>query len=872
MDLTQSKWTKALGALALTMATASAAAAQDGPFIAQDGLLVIEMESGDPTGSWESETALGGHTGSSYIRWNGPNLFHQPGSDIFGFDFELEEAGRYHFRLHNRHDHPDSTEANDVWVRMDGGAWVKVFSWQRGQWTWTTQHEFDHHTKPPAEYQLTAGSHRIEFSGRSHDFMIDRLHLYRDHVANALSLSHPESPREDVNDRPLAGILIHPASVPAGDKFRTAVRIDGGRSFDPDGDSINHRWTVRGVRFNGSSTPNQSRLEVRVSGDFAVPVKLQVSDGEEADAEWAYINIEGHGATLSGGGAVWHPVTLDFEGPECSETANNPNPFLDYRLNVTFTGPDGSEVVVPGFFAGDGQGGGAGDVWRCRFNPDQSGIWTYSASFRSGANVAVSVAPAPGSAHSFDGAQGSFAVLPRDASAPGLLRDGRLEYVGEHYLKARDGDFFVKTGTNSPENFMAFAGFDDVQDNGGVGIIHEYGPHRRDWRAGDPYFRSSSTGIDSKGIIGSLNYLGEQGVNAIYFLPMNLGGDGQDTCPFIGYTKTRYNKTHYDVSRLHQWNAVLNHAQERGILVHFVLAETEIGNENWLDDGAMGIERKLFFRELSARFGYLNGLKWNLSEENDYSVATLRQMAAYLDAVDPYDHITAVHTHPDDVAIYQHLYGDPLFDAASVQYLPQSVEGMTHLVRQESREASRKWIIDMDENGMWDVGLSGSNATEMRQQVLYDVLFSNGGVEWYCGYHPLPLGGDVRLEDFRTREEMWRYSRIAREFLEDHFDLEQAVPGDHLVQMGPSEFGGAETLLQHDRRMAIFLPHAQTAPTVDLRHHDGLYSVRWISPRTGQVVAQGSPVSQTDGTTTVLQVVAPFPEKDWIVLLERIDG
>ncbi|MEE2940755.1 MAG: hypothetical protein VX460_10255, partial [Planctomycetota bacterium] len=218
------------------------------------------------------------------------------------------------------------------------------------------------------------------------------------------------------------------------------------------------------------------------------------------------------------------------------------------------------------------------------------------------------------------------------------------------------------------------------------------------------------------------------------------------------------------------------------------------------------------------------------------------------------------------------LYGDPLFDAASVQYLPQSVEGMTHLVRQDSREASRKWIIDMDENGMWDVGLSGSNAGEMRQQVLYDVLFSNGGVEWYCGYHSLPLGGDVRMEDFRTREEMWRYSRIAREFLEEHFDLERAVPGDHLVQMGPAEFGGAETFLQHHRRMAIYLSHASTAPTVDLRHHDGVYSVQWISPRTGQVAAHGPDVTQTDGTLTVLQVVAPEPQQDWIVLLERIDG
>ena len=126
---------------------------------------MVEMESGAPAGSWRTESALGGHAGSSYIRWDGPNLFHQPGSDIFGFDFELAQEGRYHFRLHNRHDHPDSTEANDVWVRMDGGAWVKVFSWQRGQWTWTTQHEFNHHDKPPAEYQLTAGAHRIEFSG-----------------------------------------------------------------------------------------------------------------------------------------------------------------------------------------------------------------------------------------------------------------------------------------------------------------------------------------------------------------------------------------------------------------------------------------------------------------------------------------------------------------------------------------------------------------------------------------------------------------------------------------------------------------------------------------------------------------------------------
>ena len=136
----------------------------------------------------------------------------------------------------------------------------------------------------------------------------------------------------------------------------------------------------------------------------------------------------------------------------------------------------------------------------------------------------------------------------------------------------------------------------------------------------------------------------------------------------------------------------------------------------------------------------------------------------------------------------------------------------------------------MDENGMWDVSLSGSSATEMRQQVLYDVLFSNGGIEWYCGYHPLPLGGDVRLENFRTREEMWRYSRIAREFLEDHFDLARATPGDHLVQTGASAFGGAETFLEPHHRMAaaIACPDRAHDPTTNLH---GVYSVRFSLER-----------------------------------------
>lgn len=46
-----------------------------------------------------------------------------------------------------------------------------------------------------------------------------------------------------------------------------------------------------------------------------------------------------NGGVISGELKKWHIVTMDFEGPEATESDNEPNPFLDYRLNVEFVGP-----------------------------------------------------------------------------------------------------------------------------------------------------------------------------------------------------------------------------------------------------------------------------------------------------------------------------------------------------------------------------------------------------------------------------------------------------------------------------------------------------------------------------------------------------
>jgi len=124
--------------------------------------------------------------------------------------------------------------------------------------------------------------------------------------------------------------------------------------------------------------------------------------------------------TVSGMMRQWYPVTVDFAGPTASETDNAPNPFLDYRLNVAFTSPSGKRYDVPGYFNTDGHGGTRGNVWETKFTPSESGTWSYKASFRKGAKVAVDLSSTAGTATSFDGTSGSFSVSARDPNGRGF--------------------------------------------------------------------------------------------------------------------------------------------------------------------------------------------------------------------------------------------------------------------------------------------------------------------------------------------------------------------------------------------------------------------------------------------------------------------
>ncbi len=562
----------------------------------------------------------------------------------------------------------------------------------------------------------------------------------------------------------------------------------------------------------------------------------------------------------------WHPVTIDFTGPFAHETDDNPNPFLDYRLQVTFVGPQGQTYHVPGFFAGDGLGNGSGNIWRVIFAPDSAGNWQYTAAFHAGANIAVELGMNNGAPHSFHGASGTIQVNHSACQQPGFLGYGRLEYVGQHYLKFADGGYWIKGGADSPENFLAYAGFDNTFDQGGLipDFLHYYQPHVADWQPGDPNFVSEERGYDAKGIIGALNYLAGQEINSIYFLPMNLGGDGQEVYPFVGPENTPYDKTHYDVSKLHQWGIVFNHAQNKGIALQFVLAETEFPNRIWLDGGGLGVERKLFYRELIARFGYLLAIKWNLSEENEYSIDQLQQFASYIRALDWNKHQIAVHTHLDDFSDYLQLLGDQNFTNTSIQYTSDMANIFVDSWRIYSANTGHPWVLDMDENF---TSLTSWNEDALRVDVLYPVYFSGGNIEWYMGYYHLPLGGDLNLEDFRTREKMWRYTRYARNFIGHNLPFWEMHPHDALLNGENISRGDGQVLVKPDEVYALFVPVADGSGQLNLSGAPGSFRLRWFDPRNGIFVGEVRTVSG-DGMVNIGLPPVDIGS-DWVVLLQN---
>ena len=600
--------------------------------------------------------------------------------------------------------------------------------------------------------------------------------------------------------------------------------------------------------------------------------------------------------SISGELRQWHKVTLTLTGPEADELSTAPNPFMDYRMMVTFAHESGAPTYqVPGYFAGDGNAANssatAGNKWRAHLAPDKSGRWTYRISFLSGKEVALAAASQGQRVAPFDGSSGTFQVGVTDKKSPDFRARGRLQYTGGHYLKfAGTGEYYIKLGADSPETLLAYTDFDGTVARKPQVPLHTFAPHSADWRAGDPVWKDGK----GKGLIGAVNYLASKGVNSISFLPYNAGGDGDNVWPFTA----RDDKFHYDVSKLDQWQIVFDHAQQKGIYLHFKLQENEI-DDNFrsgktvvipesLDGGDTGPERKLYVRELVARFGYLLALNWNIGEENTQSSEQQLAMAMNLTGSDPYSgHHVVVHTFPSEQEkVYPPLLGSRSpFTGASLQMMWNAVHERTIRWLLASAQAKKPWVVTNDEQGPAGLGVPpdpgyagfagkdvkgmdvGYTLHDIRKYTLWGNLMAGGaGVEYYFGYG-LP-DNDLVAENFRSRDKSWDYARIAIDFFHSSkipfWDMRNA---DELV--GNEKHDNSRYCFAKANEIyLVYLPSGGAAQ-LDLSKATGQFSIEWFDPRNGGAVMRGSVTAVKGGAPASVGMPPDNPDEDWLAVVRR---
>ncbi len=583
------------------------------------------------------------------------------------------------------------------------------------------------------------------------------------------------------------------------------------------------------------------------------------------------------GVTITGELKKWHAVTLTFDGPHCSET-DPYNPFFNYRLDVTFTHQEtGKSYKVPGYFAADGKAGmtsaDSGNKWRVHFSPDEIAKWDYSVQFKKGKWVAIrSRTDRVPSGKYMDGVTGGFAIGATDKTGRDFRAHGRLQYVGERYLRlAESGKYFFKCGTDAPENFLAYYGFDGgfASDGRKDNLVKTWGPHLRDWKEGDPQWSDGR----GKEIIGALNYLSSKGLNAFSFLTNNIEGDDQNVFPYIDYDTW----DRFDCSKLDQWGIVFDHAQKKGLFLHFKTMEYE--NQGLLDFGGIGGYTKLYYRELIARFGHHLALNWNLCEEfGDWGgfdgVTTMpkcateyKALAQYIHDIDPYHHHMVIHNGDE----FDPLYGEEFrLTGASLQTTEEDfrrVNPLTKRVIDRSAAAGKTWAVACDEPGDPSHALipdaDDPEHFNARTNGLWGNLLAGGwGTEWYFGYQH--AHSDLSCQDYRSRDLFWDMGVLCITFFaENDFPVTEMSSHNELVS-SKGDFCFAK---EGDTYIALLKKGGESQ--LDLRGFEGHYSVKWFDPRHGGALQNGS-VRTIDGSGMQSLGRAPNDrEKDWVLLIRR---
>ncbi len=298
-------------------------------------------------------------------------------------------------------------------------------------------------------------------------------------------------------------------------------------------------------------------------------------------------------------------------------------------------------------------------------------------------------------------------------------------------------------------------------------------------------------------------------------------------------------------------------------------------------------QRKLYCREMIARFGHNLALNWNLGEENTQSHEQQRAMINYLAQLDSYDHNIVIHTFPGQQdQVYRPFLGDhSKLTGVSLQNSSlESTHAETLKWVRTSEESRKPWIVAFDESGSAahaqcpDLGYKGFDGHDrngkmaytqhkVRKQTLWGTLRSGGaGNEYDFGYQFDE--NDIVCEDWRSRDQSWDYCRIAIGFFHDYkipfWEMQNADEFIGNPKHEPTNY----CFVKPDDTYLVYLSNGDSI-TLDLSHAQGDFSVQWFNPRSGGKLTLGSVSTLTGGEPGLLGNPPEDANEDWLVLLRK---
>ena len=141
--------------------------------------LALEAECGIRGSGW-SQLSSASTSGGSYLVFEGASRTATPTTEEpdqqLTYNFDVATAGNYH--LYARIDAPDATR-NSLWVRIDGGTWIKFWQEIGGKNLLTTGFEWRevNDNGQAISFPLAAGAHTITVANREAGTKLDKLQL-----------------------------------------------------------------------------------------------------------------------------------------------------------------------------------------------------------------------------------------------------------------------------------------------------------------------------------------------------------------------------------------------------------------------------------------------------------------------------------------------------------------------------------------------------------------------------------------------------------------------------------------------------------------------------------------------------------------------